>query len=267
MNVRDIPIELIDQPAAPLRGHIDVTELEELADSIRAIGVRQPLVVKHKGDGFEVVAGHRRLLAAAAAGLKILPCAVLAPEEEGSAAVVMLHENLFRADLTPLEEAALYAELYDLLGDVEKIAAYVHRSRATVESRLALLAGDEKITSALQEKQISLGVAEQLNCVREESTRRFLLDAAINDGASVAKVVAWRKMYHGVDVLTEAQKAGLAAVDPAGERVPDPNICWLCGSAEDQYDLRVRLMHQGCERMMARQAEDQQRKEKVNGGA
>ena len=98
MNAREIPIELIDQPKSPLRGRIDAAGLEELADSIRAKGVLQPLLVKQVGDRFEVVAGHRRFLASTAAGLSCVPCVVLAAQEADAELATMLHENLFRTD-------------------------------------------------------------------------------------------------------------------------------------------------------------------------
>ena len=119
---------------------------------------------------------------------------------------------------------------------------------------------------AVQDEKISLGVAEQLNKVPFDSTRRFLLDAAIHDGASVEKVLGWRKMYHGVDVLAVGAEGTPTSPDPAAEVVPDANTCWLCGSTEDQHDLRVRLMHAGCERVMRRQAEAAAAGGKPNGG-
>lgn len=266
MTAADLPIELIDQPVNPLRGRIDTQGLEELVESIKAVGLLQSLLVKRVGQRFEVIAGHRRLLAAGHAGLKLVPCRIVDGELEGKQIAAMLHENLFRRDLTPIEEAVTYAELYETAGDIDVVAKMVDRSRGVVEARLALLTGDETVRDALGDGKISLGVAEQLNKVPEESTRRFLLDAAINDGASVQKVTGWRKMYMGLDVGAAAVAAAASSPDPSGERVVDPNFCWLCGSNEDQHDLRVRLVHAACERMARRAGAGPAQQEAVNGG-
>jgi ParB family transcriptional regulator, chromosome partitioning protein len=256
LTSKEIPLELIDEPLAPLRGKIDAAELAELCESVHALGILQPLLVTQEDDRYRVVAGHRRLLAARAVKLPLVPCIVLGMDDARSTPAMMLHENLFRANLTAIEEAALYAELFDMLRDTAEVARYVHRSQDLVERRLLLLAGDEKIRAAVQDGRISLGAAEELNHIPEESTRRYLLDAAINDGASVEKVRAWRRMYGGIDVGAEARAALAANPDPASEPQPDPNRCWLCGSSEDQHDLRVRLVHAACERLAIRNAQD-----------
>lgn len=249
MKLEKIPQEKLHGPRLPARASIDEQAVLDLAESIQALGLLQPLLVAPQGDAFEVVAGHRRLLATRQIGMDPVPCLVLDSEDEGDTLAARLHENIYRQDLTAIEEAAVYAEIFDKVEDIDAVARLVHRSRAVVERRLALLAGDAAIRDAVHSRQISAGVGEQLNRVEDETTRHYLLEFAIKDGASVEKVRGWRKSYEGVKLSEAQQEQPPDGGDPTVRDVPDPNICWLCGSSEEQHDLRVRMVHQTCERI------------------
>src|SRR5579872_5140275 len=148
MYLTEVEQNMILEPEQPLRASIEEGPLVELAESIRQLGLLQPLVVRKSGDKDEVIAAR-------------------------------LHENVYRQDISPVEEAALYAELFEKLLDVDAVAKLVKRSRTVVEKRLTLLSGDRAVLNAVQSGQISAGVAEQLNKVRSEGVRRYLLEFAI----------------------------------------------------------------------------------------
>lgn len=262
MRLENIAQEKLHGPRLPARASIDELGIAELGESIKELGLLQPLLVRPDQDGWEVVAGHRRLLATRLIGMDPVPCLVPDSENDRDVIAARLHENIYRQDLTPIEEGAIYAELYETLEDIDSVARMVHRSRAVVERRLALLAGDAAIRDAVHSGQISAGVGEQLNRVENETTRRYLLEFAIKDGASVEKVRGWRKAYHGVNLSPEAQEAPPDGGDPSTRDVPDPNICWLCGSTEEPHDMRVRLVHQTCERI----ARSQMQRPAAEGG-
>lgn len=254
MRFEKIPLDKLIEPRAPLRARIDTEYIERLAGSLTEIGLKQPIKVFPHDDLFEVIFGHCRLLACRLAKLDPVPCLIKEAGDPDEDLAEQLHENIFRRDMTVIEEAVVYAELYEKLGDTDKVAAFAHVSRNVVESRLAILSGDDAIRDALHDEQISLGVAEQLNKVPEENTRRYLLSAAIRDGASVEKVRLWVKDYSAISLVPVDPAIANVNHDPAGEAVPDPNICWLCGSNEEQSDLRVRLVHATCERIARRDA-------------
>lgn len=242
------------EPKEPVRARIDAEGVAELATSISEVGLLQPIMVEPRGDDFEVITGNRRLLACRVIKLDPVPCLVI--DEPGSVELVAkrMHENMFRRDMTVMEEAVVCAELYLQFPDVDKVCAITHLSRRIVESRLLLMDGDEEIRDAVHAETITLGVAELLNKINDENTRRYLLSCAIRDGASVEKVRLWVKDYSGITLTPVDPTKGDVLNDPAGEAVPDPNICWLCGSKDDQHDLRVRLVHAGCERIARRDA-------------
>lgn len=264
MTLLEIEVTKIMDPAEPVRATISMESVDELAESIRELGLIQPIVVREQGEGYEVIAGHRRLLAVRRLGMERVQCLLADAGGEDQTMAARLHENLYRVDLTPLEEAAIYAELYEKYGDTDKVATLVRRARATVERRLSLLDLDDQIREALSDGKIGVGVAELLQTVNAADTRRFLLDAAIHDGASVEKVRLWCKDYRDTQLLPDdaAKPGGPGALSPAVEY--NPMACWLCGSAEDPHELRVKRVHYSCERMMIRKAEHDAEMAKTN---
>lgn len=248
MHLIEIPQAKIREPVHDVRIRIDDKDLEELAESIRTVGLLQPIVVRPIGDEYEVVTGHRRQLATRKLGMDPVTCLVLDPEGAEAQMAQRLHENIYRVDLTPIEEAAVYAELFEQLLDTDKVAAAVRRSRAVVERRLALLELDDRIREALDEKKIPLGVAEELQKVKDETKRHYLLACAISDGATADKVRQWRKEFEPIQFVREGDPlpGGRGALHEM--RSADVSHCWLCGSNEDQHAMRVAMIHTYCDR-------------------
>ena len=138
ITITDIPVnDLISNPHNPRSG---VGDVRELADSIRAQGLQQQLVVTpdHKAGGrdiYRVVIGHRRLAACRLARLERVPC-VIRDMDERTERELMLVENCQRRDLTPMEEADGYQGLLDLGADVGELAGKTDRSESFVRGRL-----------------------------------------------------------------------------------------------------------------------------------
>jgi len=267
MKLLQLEVIRINDPQHDVRAKIDLESIEELAESIRKLGLLQPIMVREFGDEYEVVAGHRRLMAVRKLGLPLVDCLLVDETTDDLTMARRLHENIYRVDLTPLEEAAVYAELFEQVLDTEKVAAIAHRSRETVERRLKLLELDDQVREALSEGKIGVGVSELLQMVKHDDTRHFLLDAAIRDGASVEKVRLWVKDYRDTQMLTPEQAAA-SGVNVGGPQYgPDPMACWLCGSAEEPHDMRVKMVHATCERMARRQAEENLARAQADGDA
>ena len=95
---KTIVLDRIKDPAAPLRSDLSHEAVNDLVQSIKQVGIIEPLVVRKKGDDFEVIAGHRRLVAAGIAGLTEVPCIIVKASDE-QAEVLKLHENLNRNDI------------------------------------------------------------------------------------------------------------------------------------------------------------------------
>ena len=133
------PIDrIVPNPRQPRRA-FDEAELAELTHSVTELGILQPLLVRETAAGYELIAGERRLRAATAAGLSEVPVLVVETDERGSLERALV-ENIHRADLNPIEEAAAYKELMDEGGlTQEALGAKLGRSRVTVTNALRLL--------------------------------------------------------------------------------------------------------------------------------
>ncbi len=159
-----IPVDQIASNPRQPRLNIDKEELAELADSIREVGVLQPLIVTYdeQNDRYTLVAGGRRLLAATQAGLQTVPAIVRQISEQQRLELALI-ENLQRADLSPLESAEAYRQLADEFGlSHEDVAARVGKSRVAVTNTLRLLKLPEPVKKALAENRISEGHARAL---------------------------------------------------------------------------------------------------------
>jgi ParB family transcriptional regulator, chromosome partitioning protein len=156
------------------RQRIGQAELETLAASITAHGVLQPILVIETIDGYQLVAGERRLRAAQLAGLDRIPAIVrqLADRDQLELALV---ENLQREDLGPLEEAHAFRSLIDEFGlSQEDIAARVGRARSTIANTLRLLDLDERVQAALVEGAISEGHARAIGGLATDQQARVV---------------------------------------------------------------------------------------------
>jgi ParB family chromosome partitioning protein len=160
---RSIPIDLIQRNPSQPRRHFDETELGELAASIKAHGVLQPILVRPAGEGrFEIVAGERRWRAAQLAGLHAVP-AVVRELEESDVLEIAIIENVQRSDLNPIEEAAGYQQLIDKYGHTQQdIAEQIGKSRPHIANTLRLLALPGEIQAMVRDGRLSAGHARAI---------------------------------------------------------------------------------------------------------
>jgi ParB family chromosome partitioning protein len=218
---RILPVALLDEPERPARTEMSDELMESLVQSIKAIGILEPLLVRPVDDGrFEVVAGHRRLKAARIAGLADVPTIDL---ETGTLAdAVKIHENLEREELSPSDEAIYYGELFELHGeDVDQVAALVKRTREHVEGRLNLLRGDKLVFDALAAGRISIGVANELNRFTSDDDRRYHLSYCERTGATVSTARQWRVDANRRRELESPAPAPASTTSPASS-LSDP---------------------------------------------
>jgi ParB family transcriptional regulator, chromosome partitioning protein len=169
---RELAVDVLQPGKHQPRRHFDDEALAALADSIRAQGVVQPIVVRSAGcDRYEIVAGERRWRAAKLAGLKNVPVVVRTLDERGAMAVALV-ENIQRADLNPLEEAEALHKLIEECGLThEKTAEAVGRSRAHVSNLLRLMDLEPEVQALVRDGRLSLGHAKVLLGVQGERQR------------------------------------------------------------------------------------------------
>jgi len=152
----EIPLERIAPNPQQPRSRFDADGINELAASIRAHGVLQPIVVSRQGDNYELVAGHRRVLASRVAGKTTIPGVIR--EDVGDRLELALVENIQRADLNAIETARAYKllmETYDLTQ--EALAERMGKSRSSVANTLRALSAPQLLQDAVQDGKISEG--------------------------------------------------------------------------------------------------------------
>ncbi|HEY8476372.1 MAG TPA: ParB/RepB/Spo0J family partition protein [Chloroflexota bacterium] len=174
------------------RERVDETALQELAASVREHGVLQPVIVTHEGDDrYTLIAGERRWRAARLAGLSTIPALVkeVTSRERLELALV---ENIQRAELTPLEEAAAYRQLMEEHGlTQEEVARRVGKSRVAVANTVRLLHLPPEASAALAQGAITEGHARAILSCADSGEQRALLQAILRDGLSVRQAEEW----------------------------------------------------------------------------
>ncbi len=168
-SLQTLPIEFMQRGRYQPRKDINPEKLQELADSIRAQGIIQPIVVRKLGqDSYEIVAGERRWRAAQLAGLADVPV-VIKDIDDRSAMAIALIENIQREDLNPLEEADALKRLIDEFTMThQQIADAVGKSRTTITNLLRLIDLHPDVKTLLQDKQLEMGHARALLALEGE---------------------------------------------------------------------------------------------------
>lgn len=161
-GVRTLRMAEIDPKADQPRKNFDAEALSQLADSIAANGILQPILVRETGERYEIIAGERRFRAARLAGLSEIPALVLEADDEAAAKYALI-ENLQREDLNPYEEAAAIRKLMDEYGlSQEQVAGSIGRSRSAVANALRLLDLPEDAVKLVTDGTLSAGHARTL---------------------------------------------------------------------------------------------------------
>ncbi|MBR5269522.1 MAG: ParB/RepB/Spo0J family partition protein [Anaerotignum sp.] len=193
--VLELELDMIEPNRKQPRKYFDETALEELAASLKAYGMIQPIVVKKSGDYYEIIAGERRWRAAKIAGLTKVPV-VIKKWEEGEAFEAALVENLQREDLNPMEEAESYQRLQEEFGmSQEKIAEKVGKSRSAITNSLRLLQLDPRVRNFVVENKLTGGHARTLLPVTDGDEQFELAEYVIEEGLSVRAVEALVKAH------------------------------------------------------------------------
>lgn len=170
-------------------------ELAELTDSIKQNGVLQPLLVRKKGSGYEIVAGERRYQAAKAAGLSEVPV-VIREISDDEVFKLALIENLQRSDLSPLEEAHGYRQLIKEKGlTQEELAKILSKSRSAITNTLRLLDLPEEVQGLVEEGKLTAGHARAILAVPSEEGRIQLAQKVVEERLSVRQTESLASLF------------------------------------------------------------------------
>jgi ParB family chromosome partitioning protein len=234
-QLREIDIDRILPSVHQPRKNFDDDSLNELAASIRAHGVVQPIVVRPLDDGFfQLVAGERRWRASQRAGLVTIP-AVVKEAGEQPALEIALIENLQRQDLNPIEEAMAYERLIvDFNLTQEEVARRVGKNRATIANMLRLLRLPSEVQQWLRESQLSTGHAKALLSLSD-------LDAILE---SARKIIQGNYSVRQAEQLVSRYSREGGRDQSATAETVDPNVKAAIRALEQALGTRVAIHEQ-----------------------
>jgi ParB family chromosome partitioning protein len=230
--LRELPVDLVQRGKYQPRRDIEPESLQELADSIRAQGVMQPIVVRPISDRrYEIVAGERRWRATQLAGLDVIPALIRDVSDEAAIAMALI-ENIQREDLNPIEEAAALQRLqqeFDLTQ--QQVAEAVGKSRSTVANLLRLMTLEEDVRRLVEHGDLEMGHARALLALQGAGQSQAAR-SVVGRGLSVRQTEALVRRL-------------LASRDKPHEEQPalDPNIRHLQDDLAQRLGTRVQIQH------------------------
>jgi ParB family chromosome partitioning protein len=234
-NYAELPVaEIHPNPKQP-RQVFDEDALAELTHSIREFGVLQPVVVRADETGYELVMGERRLRAASAAGLETIPAIVRTTSDDAMLRDALL-ENIHRAQLNPLEEAAAYQQLLEEFGTThDELAHRIGRSRPQVSNTIRLLNLPLAVQRRVAAGVLSAGHARALLGLDDADAQDELAGRIVAEGLSV------RATEELVALAQRGEPRRAKAPRAPSARITAPAATELASKLSDAFDTRVRV--------------------------
>ena len=211
-DILRIPVDIIEPNPFQPRMSFDQEALEELAESIRTLGLIQPITVRAKADGrYQIISGERRFRACQQAGMDMIPAYIRDANDQGMLEMAIV-ENIQREDLDPIEVAMSYQRLIEECSlTQEQMAVRVGKKRASVTNYLRLLKLPAKIQHDLKVGLLSVGHAKVLLGIEDTLLQEYLCDLVIKEGMSV------RQLEDKIRKMSEPKKTS----DDQGQELPD----------------------------------------------
>ncbi len=229
VELRDLPVEMIDPNPQQPREVFDPAALAELEASVAAEGVLQPVVVRRKGDRYELIMGERRLRAAMNAGRRTIPAIVRDVPDERLLEISLI-ENIQRADLNPIEKARAMKNMAERLGITqEEVARRLGIARASVANLMRLLDLPEEVQDYVSRGTLSMGHARAILAEKDPQRRIELARRVIAEGLSVRKT----------EMLASRAASSKVVTDRTGRR--DPNVADLEDRLSRSLGTRVEI--------------------------
>lgn len=196
-SIKDIEIEKIEVNPFQPRKEFDEELLQELAESIKELGIIQPITVRlFEGDKYQLISGERRLRASKIAGLTRIPAFIRATDDNAMLEVALV-ENIHREDLNPIELAISYKRLIEECNlTQENLGDKIKQKRSTIANYLRLLKLPAEIQIGLRDKRISMGHAKAIQIVYDTQKQIKLFFKIVNNGLSVRKTEEIAKSYN-----------------------------------------------------------------------
>lgn len=245
-SIQFIPTDRIKDPERPLRTNLTPESVDDLVFSIKEVGIIQPLTVCKSGEGFEVIAGHRRLLAAEVCQLTEVPCIVVEIKDLDKE-VLKMHENIGRADINPIDWAIQldYLKQHYQLSNA-KLAEKIGFSESWVSEHLEILNYAPEVLDAIKEGTLSFSAARELAKIKDPVKRQVYVKAAVRGGVTPAMAVRWKLEANRAPMQQQEQEQETTmSENPDAQLIVEPT-CPVCGDLIPLQEIVSLQIHAHC---------------------
>jgi len=221
-------------PSFQAHSNTSPEHIQEIAESIKTLGVIEPLIIRKTKQGLEIVAGCVRYHAAMLAGLKAVPCIVMSLDPK-SAEVLKLHENVKRIPLDHVDQGLTFLNMIETFGMSEKdISECSGKSVSYVSQHISLIRQSNELTSSVKDGSITFSQARELMRINDPSERKRLLIYCQQNGATVQVLQRW--VQESISFLSLSTPAEDTPDDPSQDH-NDPHIARLCEACGKSVEI------------------------------
>ncbi|NVM55339.1 MAG: ParB/RepB/Spo0J family partition protein [Candidatus Helarchaeota archaeon] len=255
-------VNLADLELPEFQAHRQISDdyIHEISDSIRVIGVIEPLIIRDTDHGKEIVCGCVRYHAARLAGLKAVPCINMSLDPK-AAEVIKLHENIKRIPLDHIDQGATFIMMMEKFHMTEKsISEVVGKSIAYISQHISLVRLDNELTKAVKDKKISFSQARELMRVDDESERLRLLSYCQEEGATVSVLQRWIQDYFRNKSVSSPQDSSAPEQTYHYSDQHNHRLCEACDKSVEIGKIRQVFYCPACHKAIKDAISDEKRK-------
>ncbi len=246
MTFQTISVDLIDDPEQPMRSDMTPASVEDLVMSIKQVGIIEPIVVKPVNGRYEVIAGHRRLFSSRIAKVVDVPCYIRKANSEQTE-MLKIHENLYRAEIKPADEAKHFSYLIDKQKlTPTKISQLISKSLSYVMDRLAILEYPDFLKEAMDNQEISFSVAREFARFDDEKQMNQAVYYAKRSGMTQGMARKWVQDYKRSKETPGIQETTTYNAQNGQQEVEHTANCVYCKKGVSLIEAEVVYMHSAC---------------------
>ena len=246
-SIKIIPTDRIKDPERPLRTGLTPESVDDLIFSIKEVGIIQPLIVCESDGGFELIAGHRRLLAAEIVQLNEVPCIVVDAEDLDKE-VLKMHENIGRQDINPIDWANQLGYLkqqYKLSN--ANLAEKIGFSESWISEHLEILNYPVEVLEAIRQGTLSFSAARELAKIKDPIRRGVYVRAAVRGGVTPAMANKWKIEANREPMRQQEIKEAGETPENIDAQAPTEPECPVCGEKIPFTDIVTLQVHTRCQ--------------------
>lgn len=242
-----IATDRIKDPERPVRTNLTPESVDDLVFSIKEVGIIQPLTVCKSGEGYEIIAGHRRLLAAEICKLVEVPCIVV-DIKDFDKEILKMHENIGRADINPIDWAnhiGYLKQQYNLSS--AKLAEKIGFSESWVSEHLEILNYPPEVLQAIREGTLAFSAARELAKIKNPIKRQVYVRAAVKGGVTPTMAVRWKIEANREPLKQhESEETEITDTTQYTSELPQPE-CPVCGELIPFNEIVSLQIHFKCQ--------------------